>query len=134
MSTNKPLAVLGAVRSIGWTHTQVYEALYFTKTQLVVARQETVEARIYRSLEAATAEELLAADKNNFAITAGEVERVELKKVLGAVQIKLVTVTKEKYVWSMRVMPHNDAYTLDDVKRVLMPVYEWKLEVPGEEF
>ncbi len=128
---DKTLVVLGAVRYVGWNRYPEYEGLCFGKNRFVVARQEKGTAETFIALEDVSVDELLKANKNNFVIVYEEVERVELQKSMRNIQLK-VTAGKNKYTWSVKVMPHNEFLDLDDVKRVLLPIFDWKLETPDE--
>ncbi|MGD6806255.1 MAG: hypothetical protein ACQCN4_04785 [Candidatus Bathyarchaeia archaeon] len=134
MSTNdKPIVVFGTIRYVGWDRYPEYEGLCFAKNRLVVARQKKDTAETYLPLKDISVEELLKADKNNFAIPYEDVEQVELKKSLRTIKLTVKT-SKDKYTWSVKYMPHNEFLALDDVKRVLKPIFDWKLDVPSEEF
>lgn len=128
---DKPLVVLGAVRYVGWNRYPEYEGLCFGKNRFVVAHQEKDTVETYLALEGVAIDESLKANKNNFTIFYEEVERVELQKSMRNIQLK-VTANKNKYTWSVKVMPHNEFLGLDDVKRVLQPIFDWKLETPDE--
>jgi len=130
---DKPLVVLGTIRYVGWNRYPEYEGLCFAKDRLVVARQEKDTPETYLALESVSVGETLKANKNNFAIPYEDVEKVELNKTLRTIQLK-VTAGKTKYAWSVKHMPHNEFLSVDDVKRVLQPIFDWKLDVPSDEF
>ena len=114
---------------MGWARFEIYETLYFTKDKLVAARSERSKAKEMANREP---EQLLQrGGKNVFAIPYGEVERVELKKALRSTQIKLHR-GKEKYQWNLQFMQGNEFLMLDDIKRLLQPIFTWKLDVPDE--
>jgi len=125
----KPLAVLGGIRLVGWARFEIYETLYFTKAKLVVARSERSQAR--EMSNQAPEQLMLNGGKNVFAIPYSEVERVELKKSIRSTQIKLHR-GKVKYQWNLQFMQGNEFLTLDDIKRLLQPIFAWKLDVPDE--
>ncbi|MGE5554931.1 MAG: hypothetical protein ACM3UY_01515 [Methanocella sp.] len=126
---SKPLALFGGIRLVGWARFEIYETLYFTKDKLIVARTERSKAKEMANL--IPEQLLLNGDKNNFALPYREVDRVELKKTFRTIQIRLHR-GKEKYQWSIQFMQGNEFLMLDDVKRVLQPIFTWKLEAPDE--
>jgi len=129
MSTgNKPLAVFGGIRMVGWARFELYESLYFIKDQLVVARNTE---RKKESTADFSPEQVLNADKNNFAVPYSQIETVKIGKQLRTIQIK-VDAGDKKYTWNVKSMAGNEFLGFDDVKRVLQPIFGWKLDAPDE--
>jgi hypothetical protein len=115
-------------RFIGLIRFELLEALYFTKDQLVVARTDTKRDQKVVNF---SPEQTLSADKNNFAIAYSAVERVTLKKSLKTIQVGIHAGGK-KYQWNLWYMLGNEFLVFDDVKRVLLQIFGWKLEAPDE--
>lgn len=123
----KPLAVFGAIRLVSWARFEIYESLYFTSDKLFVARSNSLKPEKTASFSP----EQVLSDKNNFAIPYSEVERVELKKALRTIQIK-VHAGEQKLQWNVKFMSGNEFLDFDDVKRVLKQFFDWKLDAPEE--
>jgi hypothetical protein len=127
-ANNNALVMFKGIRFVGLIRYELLEALYFTKDQLVVAR--TDKSRDTKIVNF-SAEQTLSADKNNFAITYSDVERVQLKKSLNTIQVGIHAGGK-KYQWNLWYMLGNEFLVFDDVKRVLLQIFGWKLEAPDE--
>ncbi len=80
---------------------------------------------------AISAEEALNSDKDSFAIPYDQTERVELKSIFRAVSIK-ITANQTTFKWSVRGLPHIDKYTVDDVAKILRPIFKERLEEPDD--
>lgn len=76
-------------------------------------------------------EQVLSADKNNFALSYSDIEHAQLKKSLKTIQVG-VHAGGKKYQWNIHTMSGNEFLTFDDVKRVLLQIFGWKLEAPDE--
>ena len=127
-ANNNALVMFKGIRFVGLIRYELLEALYFTKDQLVVAR--TDKSRDTKIVNF-SAEQTLSADKNNFAIAYSDVERVQLKKSLNTIQVGIHAGGK-KYQWNLWYMLGNEFLVFDDVKRVLLQIFGWKLEAPDE--
>ena len=143
--SSKPLGIIGVIRFVGWTRLQVYEALYFTDDKVIVARTATgfhlkwgaINAIIgyytakqqEENMESMSVEEVLNSDENSFAIPYSQIEEIELKRFLGAAKLRL-TVNGKKYRWDVRGIPHIKKYKVSDVKSILRPIFEEKLQAP----
>lgn len=80
-------------------------------------------------MENLSVEEVLNSDPNNFALSYKTIEKVELKKFLGAVTIK-ITSDGKTYKWGVRGIPHLEKTTIADVEKILQPIFGEKLEAP----
>src|SRR5512133_1471678 len=127
-ANNNSIVMFKGTRFVGLIRYELLEALYFTKDQLVVAHTDTKRDEKVVNF---SPEQTLSADKNNFAIAYSDVERVTLKKSLNTIQVGIHAGGK-KYQWNLWYMLGNEFLVFDDVKRVLLQVFGWKLEAPDE--
>lgn len=140
---SKATGIIGVWRVVGWNRRQIYEALYFAGDKVIVVRTATgfqmgwggIDAargwykakEQEESLDTFSVEELLT-DKDNFVITYDIIEKVELKKFGKGALLKIKTAGK-KYNWTVRGLPNVKSPTIDDLKKVLEPIFQEKLEV-----
>ena len=143
MSDNsKPLGIIGVWRVVGWARRQIYEALYFTSDKVIVARTATgfqmgwgaidsirgwnKAKEQEESMDAFSVEELLSSDQNNFAIAYDKIEKVELKKFGKGAFINVIANGK-KYHWTVRGIPGIKNPTIEDLEKILRPIFPEKL-------
>jgi hypothetical protein len=143
MSKNsKPLGIIGVWRIVGWAWRQIYEALYFTSDKVIVVRTATGAQWDYggsgmvrgwykakeqeESMDDLSVEELLSTDINNFAIAYDKIEKVELKK-FGKGALINVTTNGKKYHWTVRGIPGIKNPRIEDLEKILRPIFQEKL-------
>jgi hypothetical protein len=143
MSKNgKPVGIIGVWRIVGWTRRQIYEALYFASDKVIVARTATgfqmswgvgdsikgwhKAEKQEESMDDFSVEDLLSADQNNFAISYDDVGKVELKKFGKGAFIDIIANGK-KYHWSVRGIPGIKNPKIEDLERILRPIFHEKL-------
>lgn len=143
MSKNsKSLGIVGVWRITGWTRQQIYEALYFISDKLVVARTATgfrmswgVSDSIKgwykaeeqeKSMDNFSVEDLLSADQNNFVISYDDIEQVKLKKFGKGAFIDIIAEGK-KHHWTVRGIPGIKNFKIEDLERILRPIFQEKL-------
>ena len=78
------------------------------------------------SMDDLSVEDLVNADQNNFAISYDEVEKVELKK-FGKGAFIDVTANGKKYHWAVRGIPDIKNPTIEDLEKILRPIFQEKL-------
>jgi hypothetical protein len=140
--SSKPLGIIGVWRVVGWTRRQIYETLYFASDKVIVARTATgfqmswgvgdsikgwhKAEKQEESMDNFSVEDLLSADQNNFAISYGNIGKVELKKFGKGAFIDIVANGK-KYHWSVRGMPGIKNPKIEDLEKILRPIFQEKL-------
>jgi hypothetical protein len=138
------LGVLTGFRTIGWSMTQVFEALYFARDKLVVVRLSTGSQMGYGVIDSMKAwkaaiqqkdvigtylvQELLARDKENFAITYNHLEKIELKKNGKGALIHLKADNK-KYKWTIIGLSGSEEINHDEISRFLKPLLKEKFSI-----
>ena len=145
MSKNsKPIGIIGVWRVVGWTRSQIYEALYFTSDKVIVARTATgfqmgwggidsirgwyKSKEQEESMDDFSVEELLSTDINNFAISYDNIGKVELKK-FGKGALINVIVDGKKYHWTLRGIPGIKNPKIEDLEKILRPIFQEKLVI-----
>jgi len=118
----------------------VLEELYLTADMVIVARIGGGSLLIWplatwfrvgkkeEKLAELSVEELLKADKNNFAIYNSEIRKVELKKHGLEVEINIIT-NEKKYEWHVRGSPRKKNAKIEDYEKILELVFPDKLSV-----
>ena len=129
---------------------QIYEDLFLTPDRVIVARTSggiggmlfgavggAIEGVIsaYREKKKEKGylelplEDVLKADKNNFAIPKSEITKVELKKFGRGAKINIIT-SKKKHKWyAAGLIPEKKGVKLEDYENILRPVFGDKLSV-----
>jgi hypothetical protein len=138
------LGIIGVWRIMGWTRRQIYEALYFSNDKMIVVRTATGFQMGWGAFDSArgwykakdqeesmndfSVEELLSADINNFALSYDKIEKVELKKFGKGAFIDMF-VSGKKYHWSFRGIPGIKSPKIEDLEKILRPIFQEKLVI-----
>jgi hypothetical protein len=138
------LGVITGFRMVGWSQTQVFEALYFANEKMVVVRLGVGAQMGYGVINSVKAwndarkqkdvignysiEELLARDKDNFAILYNHLEKIELKKFGKGALIYLRTNDK-KYKWTVNGLSGSEDINAEEISGFLKPLFKEKFSV-----
>lgn len=136
--------VLGIMRVFrsGWSGT-IHEELFLTTDRVIVARSGkggelfgAIGAAVQwfrgrkkgEKLEKLILEDVLKADKNNFAIPNSEIREVKLKKFGRGAKIHILT-NKKKHEWYAGGIPDKEKVKLEDYESILQRAFPEKLSV-----
>jgi hypothetical protein len=138
------LRVITGSRNVGWSMTQVFEALYFTSDKMVVVRLSIGAQMGYGVIASIKAwkearkqkdiignfsiEELLARDTDNFVITYDHLEKIELKKNGKGALIHLKANDK-KYKWTVNGLSGSEDVNNQEILEFLKPLFKEKFSV-----
>ncbi|MEM0007564.1 MAG: hypothetical protein QXR89_04775 [Candidatus Bathyarchaeia archaeon] len=136
--------ILGVINSFRTSYLRwrtLFEDLYFTTNRVIVAKIGSGSYLISpvgvlvrwpktakQEFVGFSAEELLKANQNNFAIYYSEVRSVELKKHGLGAKIRLIT-DEKKYEWYVRGIPGKKDAKIEDYESILKTVFPNKLSV-----
>ena len=164
----KGLGILRAKRSVFSIPPYVHEFLLFTPERVVVVRQSTklfpyltagahadVSDMLGELLKTMKMEDVLRADKHNFAISLSEITKVELTKWViprgffemevyprgatgsdvvklekshGWIELSIIT-SEKKYQWKDLEIPKKKVMEFEDYRNMLRPIFGDKLSV-----